>query len=216
MRIVLILITLCIGVASWSQLGSEFRAFRNNVERPTSTVVNPPADLGVLPRSAQGQYFALDTCRNVLRNPLIGLLEASERDQLLSDCTGLADTALEKSPTMAYAHLVRALALIVQEGRLPEAEAAYRQSESLSGDMTGLVISRTRMMLPYLDDISPQTRATLERDITRLARSFRGAQSLAQFYTRTPQAQPLFTQIVSQQTPEQQRRFLTYVRRARQ
>lgn len=215
MRLGLGLLAVCLLVLTWSQISPEMRAFVRDQTTGPSTVVNLPADLGELPRSAEGTYFALNACRDALSTPLTTLLERTDRAHLTENCAALSAAALEKSPSLAHAYVVQALSSKLA-GDMTEAEASYRLSEVVSGDSIGLALTRTRMMLPALDRVAPDTRAVLARDVIRLTRSWRGSTALADFYIREPQAQPFIIETVTTLEDDVQRRFLSAVRRANQ
>ena len=200
-------------IALWPK---EYSSFLLSTQDPLDWTLAPDRVELPSPASIEGHYLTLEACDQVMASVQMGLAPRANREAIAARCLRMSDAILTQSPSVSFAHMVRAQSLFYLEDT-PTALAALGAAEQTGGALTWMASRRFEMFLPRFAEADADARDMAARDITRLMEGDEASvRRVARGYSRSDDAafRQFVVDAVDALSEEAQRRFVSAVRRA--
>lgn len=200
-------------IALWPK---EYSSFLLSTQDPLDWTLAPARVELAPPASIEGHYLTLEACDQVMASVQMGLAPRSNREVIATRCLLVSDAILAQSPSVSFAHMVRAQALFTLQDT-SAALAALRAAEQTGGALTWMASRRFEMFLPRFATADLDTREMAARDIARLMEGDEASvRRVARGYARSDDEEfrQFVVDAVDELSEDAQRRFVSAVRRA--
>ncbi len=200
-----------IGAAVPTLLGELRPVFSNGHSQSTRMDVLLAGELSI-GTSLDARKRALNTCQDTLRDEASWSRGGDARLAMVRACEDAARRILAQSPTDGFAWLIVAEGA-VQTGRADEMFEALARSRATAPNELWIAARRVRLGEPMLAWMDDAARAGHDADLLVVARTPRGARSLARRYVGEPAFRARLVALVETLPEQDQIRFLRNVQR---
>lgn len=201
---------LCLGLYGMSVESAPFlNTAGTSADRLQSVTADP--DVPFLSSKRSLGVFEYD-CRTLAFGQANPPIAAEDYPRLNAACFERAKSLLEAAPGNARLWLTLAQFAATQPDQRDLVYRAIEKSRAYGAWQYAFALERLRL-IERLTDAPPAIAAIASADIDTLAASYRGREALAQIYIATPDRRDQITEAIEKRPQNQQRQFLSRVRR---